>query len=197
MSAATVFAAGPSVDQIYHSPASFSYEPHSGPIYGIAFSPFHRNVFLSVATDSSVRLFNVLQPKPLLVTEPCSGTLFSASWSPSRPLVFAVGASDGHLYVYDLKRNKGKPDVSLKVTTDKTPVYAVAFNPKEPSLVATADGQGFVKIWRLSGALSEMAPREQEAFDKLAGSREEGARGDEKAEGDEEAKKEDTDFFRY
>jgi len=184
--AATVFAAGPGVEQIYHSPASFAYEPHSGPVYAVAFSPFHRNVFLSVSTDSSVRLFNVLQPKPLLVTEPCSGTLFSASWSPSRPSVFAVGASDGHLYIYDLKRNRGKPDVSLKVTTDKTPVYAVAFNPKEPSLVATADGQGFVKIWRLSGALSAMAPREQEAFDKLAGSRGEG-RGD---EADEEAEEE-------
>jgi len=179
-----VFAAQPGVDQIYHSPSNFTYEPHGGPVYSISFSPFHRNVFLSASTDSTVRLYNVLHPRPLLVMEPDSGCLFSCSWSPSRPSVFAVGAAGGHLYVYDLKHSRGKPSLSLKVTTDKSPVYSVAFNPKEPSVIATADGQGVVKIWRLSGALSTMAPREQEAFDRLAGSRDEG--GAAEADGEEE-----------
>lgn len=182
VTAEAVFAAQPAVDQLYHSPTTFSYEPHGGPVYGVAFSPFHRNVFLTASTDSSVRLYNVLHPRPVLVMEPCSGCLYACCWSPSRPSVFAVGAADGQLYVYDLKWSKGKPVLSLQVTTDKSPVYAIAFNPKEPSVLATADGQGVVKVWRLSGSLSTMAPREQEAFDKLAGSRSEGG-----AEEEEEA----------
>ena len=50
-------------------------------------------------------------------------------------------------------------------------MYAVAFNPRSPQLVATADGQGCVKIWRLSGALSTMVAREQELLDRLAAPR--------------------------
>jgi hypothetical protein len=109
VTAETVFAAQPAVEQLYHSPTTFSYEPHGGPVYGVAFSPFHRNVFLTVSTDSTVRVYNVLQPRPLLVLEPCSGCLYACCWSPSRPSVFAVGAADGQMYIYDLRRNKGKP----------------------------------------------------------------------------------------
>jgi hypothetical protein len=29
--------------------------------------------------------------------------------------VFAVGAADGSLFIYDLKRSKAKPEVTLKV----------------------------------------------------------------------------------
>jgi len=166
-----VYSAQPDASVLFQSPIMFSYDAHSGPVYAASFSPFHRNVFLSVSTDSSARLFNMLQPRPVHITEPSSSSLYSCSWSPVRPLVFAVAAADGHLYIYDLKRNKGKPQVDLKVTSNRSPVYAVAFNPKAPELVATADGQGFVKVWRLSGDLSTMAPREQELLDKMMAAR--------------------------
>ncbi len=78
-----------------------------------------------------------------------------------RPLVFAVGDADGNLHIYDLKRSRGCPEATLKVTRNRSPVYAIVFNPRSPQLLATADGEGFVKVWRLSGALSTMAPREQ------------------------------------
>ena len=52
----TVFAAQPEPDVLFRSPASFAYEAHSGPVYNTSFSPFHRNLFLSVATDASVRV---------------------------------------------------------------------------------------------------------------------------------------------
>ena len=80
---------------------------------------------------------------------------------PRRPLVFAVGDADGNLHIYDLKRSRGCPEATLKVTRNRSPVYAIVFNPRSPQLLATADGEGFVKVWRLSGALSTMAPREQ------------------------------------
>lgn len=184
-----VLAAQPPAEQLYGSPASLLYQPHSGPVYGVAFSPFHRHVFLSVSTDASARLFSLLSPQPLLVTEPSAAPLYSCSWSPARPSVFAVGGADGQLHVYDLRRSRGKPELALKVTGDGSAVYAVAFNPAEPSLIATADGQGIVKIWRLSRALSSMAPREQEAFDRLAGARTEEAAAVAGEEEEEEEKR--------
>lgn len=60
------------------------------------------------------------------------------------------------------------PQVTLKVTTNKSAVYAVAFNPRWPELLASADAQGYVKVWRLSQSLATMAPREIELLSQLA-----------------------------
>lgn len=55
-------------------------------------------------TPSSVSLLYIfMQSSPILSMEPDSGYLFSVCWSPSRPLVFAVGTATGHVLVYDLK----------------------------------------------------------------------------------------------
>ena len=86
-----------------------------------------------------------------------------------------MGDADGNLHVYDLKRSRGRPEATLKVrvaalvvlallvahspllpfllpqvTSDRSPVYAVAFNPRSPQLVATADGQGWRRLFELS-----------------------------------------------
>ena len=69
----------------------------------------------------------------------------------------------------------GKPEVTLKVTSNKAAVTSCAFNPKSPELLATADASGSIKIWRLSTFLSEPAAHELEALDAMASS----GRGDE------------------
>ena len=43
------------------SPVVIGYAPHAGPVYALACSPFHRNLFLSASTDGSVQLYNQLQ----------------------------------------------------------------------------------------------------------------------------------------
>jgi len=178
-----VYGAAPEMNVLYHSPVTFTYEAHSGPVYEAQFSPFHRNLFLTASTDSSIRLYNVLQPRPVHVTEPCSASIFGAAWSPARPLVFAAAAADGNLYIYDMKRSKGRPDVTLKVTDDRSAVHAVSFNPRNPELLATADAQGFVKVWQLSHFLSNLTQGEQQLLDRMAATR--GERGDDAdADGD-------------
>ena len=58
--------------------------------------------------------------------------------------------------------------MTLNVTTDRSAVTFVDFNPASPELLATSDAQGFVKIWRLSTFLSEPLPHELEALDAMA-----------------------------
>lgn len=189
-----VYESKPPPSTLFTSPISFSYDKHSGPVYDVQFSPFHRNLFLSVATDSTARLYSVLQPRPVHVIEPSAASLFGVSWSTARPLVFAVATADGNLALYDLKRSRGKPDVVLKVTTDRSPVYGVAFNPKDGNLLATADAQGFVKVWRLSTQLSTMAANELVQLEKLASTaRAEEAGGE--GEGEEDGYGEGDDDF--
>ena len=177
---AHVFAAQPEPATLFTSPLSFAYHAHSGPVYEALYSPHHRNIFLTCSTDGSVRLHNQLQAAPFHVTDPAACAIMSAAWSPSRPLVFAAAGADGVLYVYDLLKSKGKPEVTLTVTTDKSACTAVVFNSKNPSLLATADAQGHVKVWKLSSFLSEPAPREQAALERMAVPR--GADGEGEAE---------------
>jgi len=169
VSAAHVFAAKPEPRELFASPLSFAYTAHAGPVYAARFSPFHRNVFLSASTDGAIRLYNQLQPAPFHTIDAGGGTpILAAAWSPARPLVFAAGSADGSLHIFDLKKSKGRPQVTLSVTTDRTAVTSVGFNPKSADLLATADAQGFVKIWRLSTFLSEPAAHELETLDAMA-----------------------------
>ena len=128
---AHVYAAAPEPRTLFASPIQFGYAAHTGPVYGLAYSPFHRNVILTAATDSSLRLYNQLQPAPFYITEPSSVPLLAAQWSPARPCVFAVGAADGSLFIYDLKRSKAKPEVTLKVwpATSRAVTCSLVFHP--------------------------------------------------------------------
>ena len=69
-----------------------------------------------------------LQTQSLSLTEPGLGYLYSAKWSPVRPLLYAVCAESGHLLFYDLKRSKTTPVVKLQASTNKRPLYSMQFN---------------------------------------------------------------------
>ncbi|KAI8926392.1 WD40-repeat-containing domain protein [Entophlyctis helioformis] len=100
------------------SPIQFAYASHVGPVQTIAHSPFHRNLFLTCGTDGNVRLYNQLQPKPLLTWEPSSQALCSVDWSPSRPPVFACTTIEGNILIYDLSASRTAPSVILNVNDD-------------------------------------------------------------------------------
>ena len=56
-----VYETRPSPATLFAPPISFAYDRHSGPVHEVQFSPFHRNLFLSVASDSTARLYSLLQ----------------------------------------------------------------------------------------------------------------------------------------
>lgn len=150
------------------SPVTFSFSPHFGPVFSVDCSPYHRNLFLTCGTDASVRLYSMLQSKPLFSVEPGAGYLFRVRWSPSRALVFSVVTADGRLLIYDLKVNRVNPVVTLEVTANKSPVYSLEYNIQRRQTVATGDSQGRIKIWRLSDDLTTQSAREEEFLAAIA-----------------------------
>ncbi len=56
------------MDDELASPVTLSYEPHIGPVYAVDGSPFHRNLFLSCGTDTTVNLYSILQVSGLNCT---------------------------------------------------------------------------------------------------------------------------------
>ena len=49
-----------SVETDFQSPVKFAFRPHHGPVYSVSCSPFHRNLFLSCGTDTTTRLYSLL-----------------------------------------------------------------------------------------------------------------------------------------
>ncbi|KAL2911783.1 WD repeat-containing protein 34 [Polyrhizophydium stewartii] len=151
-------------------PVLLGFTPHVGPVQTVAFSPFHRNLFLSCGSDGLLRLFNQLQTKPLLTWEPSAHALCTADWSPFRPTVFACTTIQGSALIYDLSVSRGAPVVVLKVADSQGLCATVGlFNPKHPELFATGDATGRIKVWRLSTRLSVGADSNLDAsiLDKL------------------------------
>lgn len=150
------------------SPVTFAFSPHFGPVFSVDCSPYHRNLFLTCGADASVRLYSMLQSKPLFSVEPGAGYLFRVRWSPSRALVFSVVTADGRLLIYDLKANRVNPVVALEVTANKSPVYSLEYNLQRRQTLATGDSQARIKIWRLSDDLTTQSAREEEFLAAIA-----------------------------
>mmetsp|Transcript_22897 Transcript_22897/g.45280 ORF Transcript_22897/g.45280 Transcript_22897/m.45280 type:complete len:563 (-) Transcript_22897:83-1771(-) len=161
-----VFAARPDAHKLFPNASKFSFEAHQGPVYAVAASPFHRNIFLSASSDSTIRVFNILKPKPLMYLEPTASYLFDVCWSPSRPLVFAAADSEGKIHVFDLKENMLAPVIVVSVA-ENAPVTALAFNGKDPSLLANVDGLGRLHIWQLGPRLSSLQQNEKAVLDQM------------------------------
>ncbi|KAJ3193686.1 WD repeat-containing protein 34, partial [Dinochytrium kinnereticum] len=160
----------------YACPTQFAYQPHIGSVTGVSFSPFHRNLFLTCGDDGTVRLYHKLQMKQLFTWEPVPHALQSVQWSPYRPAVFSVASSDGHVYFYNLTKNRSLPAASLKLTDEKGVVCTTScFNHKRPDLFATGDSSGYLKIWKLTTALSSSDPVEGKLIRMLGDVKEDGA----------------------
>jgi len=43
------------------SPVNFSFDPHDGSVHSIEYSPYHRNLFLTSASDCTARIYSLLQ----------------------------------------------------------------------------------------------------------------------------------------
>ncbi|KAJ1638153.1 WD40-repeat-containing domain protein [Pavlovales sp. CCMP2436] len=123
-----LFGAGVPATSLFPSPVAFTYEPHAGPVYGVAHSPFHRNLFLSVSTDSAVRLHLTLQEG-------------------------GAGAQAGG-------GAQLQPSEALQASTK--PIFSLQFNPRTAESLASGDGEGFVKLWKLGARLSVAKERESD-----------------------------------
>lgn len=177
----TIFSvARPPPSMLYPSAVNRAFEGHAGPAYGLEFNKFDKRIFASAATDGKVKLFHVNQPKPLLTLEALGGGgvsgaragagaggqigsttyLYSLAWSPARPLLLAVGTSDGRVLLYDLQQSMLAPALSLSVSADRAAaVQSLQFNRLEPGLLAAADTKGRVVVFDLAASSAASAGR--------------------------------------
>ncbi|XP_056301764.1 WD repeat-containing protein 34 [Danio aesculapii] len=164
--AAAVPSDGESV--ILRAPMQFSFSPRGGPIHSVHFSPFHRNLFVSVGTDGLAHLHSVLQPRPLLSLRVSDSYAFGVRWSPTRPLVFAAVTGQGLVQMFDLGRRSSRPVATIDQNAGGQPAYCLEFNPKHTNLLAVGNADGSVNIWQLSAELTEQGAKEIAMLEQLA-----------------------------
>ncbi|CAB4030926.1 WD repeat-containing 34-like [Paramuricea clavata] len=150
-----------------HSPVTFAFHPYLGPIHSVCCSPHHRNLFLTAGTDT-LRLYNMLQLMPSLTIEPSCGYLYSVRWSYTRPVVFAVACGNGKVLLYDLKANRINPVMTLDGCSKGSSIFTAEFNPSRKYLLASGNGRGEVKVWKLNDDLVSHKPRDQDILESLA-----------------------------
>uniref|UniRef100_A0A8C8A2B8 Dynein 2 intermediate chain 2 n=1 Tax=Otus sunia TaxID=257818 RepID=A0A8C8A2B8_9STRI len=150
------------------APAELTFSRHSGPVYSVSCSPFHRNLFLSCGTDGQVHLHSMLQTQPIISLQLSKKYLFCVRWSPVRPLVFAAASGEGDVHLFDFEKSSHKPALSLKQAAGERPVYCLEFNVKQSRLLAAGDATGAVRVWQLSSDFTEQGPREMSRLEQLA-----------------------------
>ncbi|KAL0965145.1 hypothetical protein UPYG_G00277380 [Umbra pygmaea] len=168
-SAQTLAAVSPDGESVsLRAPAQFSFSPRGGPIHSLHFSPFHRNLFVSVGTDGLAHLHSLLQADPLLSLQVSDSYVFGVRWSPTRPLLFAAATGQGLVQVFDLGRRSLRPAATLDQLTGGQPVYCLEFNPRRTDLLAVGNADGSVNIWHLSTELTEQGHRETAQLEQIA-----------------------------
>ena len=101
--APTVYQAKPQIKLLFPTAMNAKFEKHMGPCLGISCSPFVKRLFLTCSSDGSVRLYDTLNMRPILVFEPgYNEYIMKVQWSPFRPCVFVAVSNNGSVYIYDL-----------------------------------------------------------------------------------------------
>lgn len=65
-----VFASKPDAALLFPQPKTTDLEPHMAPVVQTSFSPFHRKMLLTCALDGCVKLFDIIQQRPLFTFYP-------------------------------------------------------------------------------------------------------------------------------
>ena len=164
-----VFSAGLPQHMVWGNPVDFAFKPHSGAVTAIAFSPFNRHVFLTVSSDGGIRLYSTKTSEPVNYFQPAEeeSFLYDVVWSEVRPLVFAVCSAQGHIWVFDIGSDMTSPAVSLLANEHKQAVTSLAWNKKEPSVLASADVAGKLTLWQLGDKFTVAKQGEKAFLDML------------------------------
>ncbi|ORY31504.1 WD40 repeat-like protein [Rhizoclosmatium globosum] len=157
--------------------AAFTPIPHVGVVTGLSTSPFMRDLVLSCGNDGVIRMLHKIKTKGIIATWQPSTTcspLTSIAFSPHKATVFAVGSADGMLYFYNLAQNKHLPVLSLPATSKSatntkhvSPVTDLSFNPANPGIVAVADSDGYLRIFKVISSLYECDGREEAILNRV------------------------------
>ncbi|XP_076345784.1 cytoplasmic dynein 2 intermediate chain 2-like [Tachypleus tridentatus] len=149
------------------NPVVMSFTPHQGYIGSIQSSPHTRNLFLTCGSDGELRIYSLLQSKPVLTIQSSVG--FQKSWwSVVRPLVISTITANGELQIYDLQASCSTPVSSLSLSQNSCLGTALQFNPQSFELLASGTSDGKAQVWQLGNQLVASGVQEVKKLNDIA-----------------------------
>ncbi len=109
-----------------------------------------------------------MKVEPLVSVDLGAGYNGAISWSPVKPLTFAVSTATGKVAIMDLGVSELSPAHWIDVAESNCPIFAVNFNPQRPDTLATGDAHGVVKIWQLGEKFFHAGANEHKLLDAIA-----------------------------
>ncbi|KAM3963709.1 LOW QUALITY PROTEIN: WD40 domain-containing protein denticleless [Aphomia sociella] len=108
-----------------------NFQCHNNAVFDLAWKPGHMN-FVTVSGDHTACLWDVAEgsPKSVQVFSSHTRSVKTAVFRPMEPSVFATGARDGHILIWDIRTNS-QPSVILKPDNCLMNCHS-SFTPKTP-----------------------------------------------------------------
>ncbi|GAC93690.1 hypothetical protein PHSY_001255 [Pseudozyma hubeiensis SY62] len=116
-------------------------------LYDVAFSESHENQLVTASGDGSIKLWDcALQDHPIRNWAEHNREVFCVDWNNIKKDIFASSSWDASVRIWHPER----PSSVMAITTGHTGcVYACAFSPHNPDLLATACGDGHLRLFDL------------------------------------------------
>ncbi|KPJ06822.1 hypothetical protein RR48_11321 [Papilio machaon] len=107
------------------------FQCHNNAVFDLAWAPSHMS-FVTVSGDHTASLWDLAEgaPKRVLVFSNHTRSVKTAVFPPGTPSVFATGARDGHILLWDIRTNN-QPNVILKPDNCLMNCHS-SFTPKTP-----------------------------------------------------------------
>lgn len=133
-----------------------SFDTQDG-LYDLAWSEAHENQVVTASGDGSIKLWDIslAEPHPIRHWHEHAREVFCLDWNNVRKEVFASSSWDASVRVWHPER----PSCMTAITTHTACVYGCAWSPHSADLLATACGDGHLRLFDLrSSSMTSAAP---------------------------------------
>lgn len=134
---------------------------HSRTVNQLQWCPFDSNVLASCSNDKTVKIWEISQNQPNILTIETEIEILTLSWNPSKPIL-AVGTKDDQILLYQLADNFKTANLieSLKFTSEVNEISWSA----DGNDMAVALGIGIVEIYRSNEKIQSLKAHTADCF---------------------------------